>query len=225
MNKLLILGLFLGCCFTSFAQKDSLQLGDRYAEDQLYFSIAYAQLVHQPSTVLKSNFSYSFSTGFIKDIILNKQGSISFAAGVGLGYSFFNHQLKVDEFNGNTVFNTSNTISENVFKTFNLELPLELRWRTSNANKYSFWRVYTGVKFMYNVNNTFQYLDANNNALSFTNINSFNNLQYGLTLSAGYDEFTIHIFYSLSPIFNNGNVNGESIDTRLLKFGLIFYFL
>lgn len=225
MNKYIFFLVSSFCCCNFFAQKDSLQLGDKYAEDQLYLTISYAQLNNQPSSVFKSNFSYALSSGFIKDFIINKQGSVSFAAGIGLGYNFFNHQLKVDEVNGITIFTNDRSISENVIKTFNLEVPLEFRWRTSNANKYSFWRVYTGIKFIYNLNNTFEYIDSSNLNFSYNNISAFNNLQYGLTLSAGYDEFNINLFYGLSPMFKNGILNGENIDTSILKFGLIFYFL
>lgn len=208
-----------------FSQRDSLKLGERYADDQLYISISYNQFSDQPSTITKSSFSYAISTGFIKDIILNKQGNISIAAGIGYGYDYFNHQLKVEEFNGITTFSNDNTISENIFKSHNLEIPFELRWRTSTANKYNFWRVYAGVKAFYNLSNSFEYLDSNNDSFKFSNVSSYNKLQYGLTISAGYDEFNFHIFYGLSPIFKNATINSESINTKILKFGFIFYFL
>ncbi|WP_088323927.1 porin family protein [Polaribacter tangerinus] len=209
-----------------FSQKDSLKLGDYYADDQLYASITYSQLSNQPKGISKSNFSYSLSAGFIKDFILNTSGTISVAAGVGYGYDFFNHKLKVENLpNATTVFSSDNTISNNIFTSHNLELPLEIRWRTSTANKYSFWRVYTGIKFLYNFSNTFSYTDANNANFRFTNINAFNKWQYGLTLSAGYDEFNIHVFYGLSPIFKEATLQSQSIETSILKFGLVFYFL
>ena len=67
-------------------QKDSLSLGNKYAEDQVYFMISYNQLFHQPTTVKRSGFSYGLSAGFMKDQILNKQGSVSMA--LGFGYNF-----------------------------------------------------------------------------------------------------------------------------------------
>ncbi|TXD49645.1 porin family protein [Polaribacter sp. IC073] len=225
MKIRLILFYFLVFPLLVFSQKDSLSLGDRYAEDQIYLSVSYSQFNKQPSTITKSNFSYSLSTGFIKDFILNKKGTFSFAAGVGYGYDFFNHKLKVAELNGSTMFSNDNSISENVFKSHNLEVPLEIRWRTSTAKKYNFWRVYTGLKFSYNLSNKFQYLDANSIQFKYANVSAYNKLQYGLTISAGYDEFNINFFYGLTPIFNNGVINGEAIDTKILKFGLIFYFL
>jgi len=225
MRNPFILLYFLVIPFLTFAQKDSLSLGDRYADDQIYFSVSYSQLYDQPTGITKSNFSYALSGGFIKDIILNKSGTIAIAGGIGLGYDFFNHELKVDEVDGTNVFTNDITTTKNIFKSYNLEFPFELRWRTSNAIKYNFWRIYTGVKFLYNLDNNFQYIDVNSNLIKYRKVSSYNKLQYGLTLSAGYDAFTMNVFYGLSPVFKNGLLNEKAVDTKILKFGLIFYFL
>lgn len=225
MNKAITTLLLLFITINVFSQRESLNLGDRYAEDQIYASVSFAQFDDQPSIISKSSFSYSISTGFIKDFILNKQGSFSIAAGVGYGFDLFNHKLKVEEINNATSFSSDLTISGNIFKSHNLEFPLEIRWRTSTANRYDFWRVYAGIKFMYNLSNKFQFEDSNNTSFQYSNVSAYNNLQYGLTLSAGYDEFNINIFYGLTPIFNDATINGETINTKILKFGLIFYIL
>lgn len=224
MNKLFYLFFTLCFVYNNYAQKDSLQLGDRYAEDQIYVSISYAQFFNQPSLINRSGFSYGLSTGFIKDIILNKRGNVSFALGVGYGFDFFNHKLKVEEVNGATSFGLGQGLNSNTFTSQNLELPLEFRWRTSTAQKYKFWRIYGGVKFLYNFSNRFQF-EENFNTFTSKNISAYNQFQYGLTLSAGFDEFNVNIFYSLTPIFNDANLNGEDINSSILKFGLIFYIL
>ena len=224
MNKLLFSFFFVSVIANIYSQKDSLQLGDSYADDQIYAAITYAQFSNQPSSIARSRFSYALSTGFLKDFILNKKGTISFAAGVGYGYDFFNHELKVSEMNNNTFFDTSANTSSNVFKAHNLEVPLEIRWRTSNAKKYDFWRIYTGVKFLYNVSNTFQFTEDATD-FKYKNVSAYRKLQYGLTFSAGYTEFNAYLFYSLTPVFENATINGENINTQILKFGLIFYIL
>jgi hypothetical protein len=224
MNRIvyfLFLSLFVS---TIYSQKDSLQLGDRYADDQIYLSITYAQFSNQPASVSKSSFSYAISTGFLKDFILNKNGNFSFALGIGYGLDFFNHQLKVEEINATTLFSNATNITSNVFKAHNLELPLEMRWRTSNAKKYDFWRIYTGIKFLYNLSNTFQFTENNVN-FRYKNVSAYRKLQYGLTLSAGYTEFNAYVFYGLTPVFENATINGENINTTILKFGLTFYIL
>ncbi|WP_158839249.1 porin family protein [Polaribacter sp. L3A8] len=217
--------LLLMNIMVSFAQKDSLELGNRYADDQIYVTVSYAQFYDQPTVISKSNFSYGLSLGFIKDLILNKQGNISVAAGVGYGFYFFNHELKVEDLNNEIAFSQDDDISSNLLKSHNLEFPFELRWRTSTANKYSFWRIYGGIKFTYNLSNKFQFEDADETTFKYSNISNYNKLQYGLTLSAGYDEFNINIYYGLTPVFNNSTINGEVINTKILKFGLIFYIL
>jgi hypothetical protein len=225
MRNPFILLYFLVIPILTFAQKDSLSLGDRYAEDQLYFSVSYSQLFDQPPGITKCKFSYALSGGFIKDVILNKSGTIAIAGGIGLGYDFFNHELKVDDVDGTTVFTNDISTSKNIFKSYNLEFPFEIRWRTSTALKYNFWRIYTGIKFLYNLDNNFQYIDSDENRFKYSNVSSYNKLQYGLTISAGYDAFTMNVFYGLSPVFKNGLLDQKSVDTKILKFGLIFYFL
>ena len=79
--KIFIYLFFILISFNSLAQKDVLDLGDSYADDQLYLSFSYAQFFNQPSVISKSGFSYGLSAGFLKDFILNKEGSFAFAFG------------------------------------------------------------------------------------------------------------------------------------------------
>jgi len=224
MNKLVIAFLVF-CNPIVFAQKDSLNFGDRYADDQIYLAVTYNQMNQQPSTITRSGFSYGFSSGFLKDIILNKKGTISLALGLGYGFDFYNHKLKVEELNNITLFSNDNTLTSNTYFSHNLEIPFEIRWRTSTANKYKFWRIYTGVKFLYNFSNSFENVASNQVKITYLDVSAYNKLQYGLTLSAGYDAFNFHIFYGLSPIYKDSKINNEIIDSKVLKFGLIFYFL
>ena len=74
---------------------------------------------------------------------------------------FIIHELKVEESQYMYVFSDDYTLSSNTFFSHNLEVPFEFRWRTSTANKYQFWRIYTGVKFLYNFSNRFEIVAAN----------------------------------------------------------------
>lgn len=223
MKKILFF-LFLAIASFSYAQKDSLQLGDRYAEDQLYFLISYNQLFNQPSQVKGSGFSYGLSSGFIKDIILNKEGSIALGLGVGYDFDSFNHGLKVSQVNNEVTFEIDNTLTSNKLSIHSLEFPLELRWRNSDANKYRFWRVYAGMKVSYNLSNTFKYNNGTQ-SFSFRNVSRFNKWQYGLTLSVGYDAFTAHMYYGLTPILKDSSIGTTDISTKIIRIGLIFYLL
>lgn len=208
----------------SFAQKDSLQLGDRYTEDQLYFLISYNQLYDQPSEVGGSGFSYGLSAGYIKDMPLNKQGSFAVGLGVGYNYDSFNHGLKVTEVNNEVTFEVDNNLQTNRLLLHNVEFPLEIRWRNSDATKYSFWRVYAGIKASYNLNNIFRFNDGTQSR-SFSNVSRFNDWQYGLTLSVGYNALTAHLYYGLTPILQDSSIGTSDISTKLIRIGLIFYWL
>lgn len=213
--------LICGCIYSAYSQVDSLRLGDRYWEDQLYLSISYDVMINQPNVTTETGFSYSFSGGYIKDIPFNRKGNIAAGIGVGYGYNSLSHNLQV--INTNTV-QLPNGISSNKLRLHNLEFPIQFRWRTSNAIKYSFWRVYTGVRLTYNLSNKFSYT-ANSLPVEFSNIAIYNKFQAGLELSAGYGAFNFYLYYGLSPIYKNVTINGTVVNSKIAKFGLIFYLL
>jgi len=222
--KKLIFFFFIGCSSIAFSQKDSLQLGSKYAEDQLYFLISYNQLFDQPSLVKGSGFSYGLSAGFMKDLILNKKGSISMALGFGYNYDLLNHGLTIAKENNEVTFQVDNSGAINTLTIHNLEFPFEFRWRNSDAQTYKFWRVYMGVKASYNVSNNFKFTDQSN-SFSYKNVSRFNSWQYGLTLSVGYDVFTAHMYYGLTPMLKDTMLGTTNISSKTMRIGLIFYLL
>ena len=222
--KKLIFFFFIGCSSISFSQKDSLQLGSKYAEDQLYFLISYNQLFDQQLLVKGSGFSYGLSAGFMKDLILNKKGSISMALGFGYNYDLLNHGLTIAKENNEVTFQVDNSGAINTLTIHNLEFPFEFRWRDSDAQTYKFWRVYMGVKASYNVSNNFKFTDQSN-SFFYKNVSRFNSWQYGLTLSVGYDVFTAHMYYGLTPMLKDTMLGTTDISSKTMRIGLIFYFL
>jgi len=135
------------------------------------------------------------------------------------------HGFKVSVQNSNTVIEVDpNTQSRSNLRLHTLEFPLEIRWRTSTANKYKFWRIYSGVKISYNFNNTIDYT-TNSILTSFSNIERFNKVQYGLTFSAGYSTFNFNLYYGLTPLFKDADIGTKSIGSRVIKLGMIFYIL
>jgi len=224
MKKLFSI-LFTMLSFCLYAQKDSLRLGDKYLEDQLYVSVSYSQFFNQPNNVIGSGFSYGLNTGYIKDISLVRSGKLALGIGIGYAYDSFNHGYKISKQNNSVIIDVdpSVTITSN-FKLHSLEFPFEFRWRTSTANKYKFWRIYTGFKISYNLNNTIQF--TTNNVLNeYSNIERFNKIQYGLTLAAGYSTFNFSLYYGLTPLFKSATLGTNPINTKVLKLGLIFYIL
>ena len=219
--------MFLLCINTVclFGQKDSLQLGDKYLEDQLYFGLTFNQLFSQPDNVVGSGFSYGVNVGYIRDFSIVKSGKIALGVGVGYAFDSMKHGFKVSTQNSNTVIEVDpNTQTRSNLKLHTLEFPFEIRWRTSTANKYKFWRIYSGVKISYNFKNTIDFT-SNSILTSYSNIERFNKVQYGLTFSAGYSTFNINLYYGLTPLFKDANIGTKSIGTKVIKLGMIFYIL
>ena len=213
--------IFIFTCSFCYAQIDSLKIGDKYLEDQLYLGVSYDLMLNQPKGTPSTSFSYSLSVGYIRDFPLNKRGNFALGAGLGYGFNSFNHGIQVvDE---NTI-QIGNDVSSNKLRLHNLEIPVQIRWRTSDAVTYSFWRVYAGVKMTYNFSNNFSY-NLNNNAFQFSNIPIYNRFQTGLDLSVGYGTFNFYMYYGLTPVYKDVMINNESVNSNIIKLGLIFYIL
>jgi hypothetical protein len=211
--------------------QDSLSVEEEngYREDQFYASITYNLLNNLPEGISQNEFSTGFHLGFIRDMPINKDRTWAIGLGFGISSNSYNQNLIITENQGDTFFTSTNddfgNIRKNKFTTYLIDVPLEVRWRTSTAKDYQFWRIYTGFKFSYLVYN------STKSQSEFTNINlsnndAFNNFQYGLTLSAGYGTWNFHIYYGLNRIFDaSSKLNTESLDLKAMKIGLIFYIL
>ncbi|MDG1731108.1 MAG: porin family protein [Algibacter sp.] len=213
-----------------FAQENTLKKIDSlYKEDQFYAGITYNLLDKKPKSLNQSGFSLGFQLGFIKDMPINAARNV--AIGIGLGYSAnsFNQDLFINKNNTNSfeysILSDSQTYSKNKFSIHLVELPIEFRWRTSSPTEYNFWRIYTGFKFGYMIANTSKY-EGDLGRIKYTNNEDFNRFQYGLTLSAGYNTWNIHLYYALNSIFSKDvKLNGEHLDISVAKIGLMFYIL
>ena len=139
-------------------------------------------------------------------------------------YDLLNHGLTIAKDNNEVTFQVDNSGAINTLTIHNLEFPFEFRWRDSDAQTYKFWRVYMGVKASYNVSNNFKFTDQSN-SFSYKNVSRFNSWQYGLTFSVGYDVFTAHMYYGLTPMLKDTMLGTTDISSKTIRIGLIFYLL
>ncbi|MBN4084975.1 PorT family protein [Flavobacteriaceae bacterium AH-315-B10] len=199
-----------------------------YREDQFYFGITYNLLSNMPKDMSQNGFSSGFHLGFIRDMPINKSRTLAFGLGLGYSANSYNQNLLISK-NQQGVFNyeilENGTFNKNKFSIHLVEIPLEFRWRTSTADSYKFWRVYTGFKLGYVFATTSKYNSSLQN-IKLKNIDNFNRIQYGLTLSFGYNTWNAYLYYALNPIFKNEvKIDGKSININAIKIGLIFYIL
>ncbi len=225
---------FIMYCFFAIAQgiaqEEAIkEIDSLYKEDQFYAAITYNLLGNGADNIDQSGFSLGFHLGFIKDMPINKKRNV--AIGIGLGYSAnsYNQDLFINQDEtGNftyTFLENSETYSKNKFSTHLIEIPLEFRWRTSTPTEYNFWRIYAGIKFGYTLINSSKY-EGDLGRIKYTSNNDFNRFQYGLTLSAGYNTWNIHLYYGLNPILSeDAEISGKHLDFNAVKIGLMFYIL
>ncbi len=221
----------LGSISIGFAQDGEISmdsLDTSYKEDQFYLGITYNLLAKMPDNMSQNGFSSGFHFGFIKDMPINKRRN--WAIGLGLGYSTnsVNQNLQIIE-EANKTYSyqllTSSEFSKNKFSQHLIEVPLEIRWRTSTATDYKFWRIYSGFKIGYLIASSTKFKNTNE-LIKLKNIESFNKVQYGLTLGIGYDSWNAYMYYALNSVFEDGAaLNGQPLDVKMVKIGIMFYIL
>ena len=178
---------------------------------------------------MKNSKTLDLQSADIKDMPINKSRNV--AIGIGLGYSAnsFNENLLVTKGAlGNyeySILIDKDSYSKNKLSMHLVELPIEFRWRTSTPTSYDFWRIYAGIKLGYVLTNTTKYV-GDFGTIKNSDVDDFNDFQYGLTLSIGYGTWNLHLYYALNPMFSNeAMLNNETIDMNAIKVGLMFYIL
>ena len=143
---------FLG--FSQSYNSDTSELDEKYREDQFYASVTYNLLNEKPKGISQTGFSSGFHFGFIRDMPINQKRNVAIGLGMGISTNSYNQKNVLIEEIDNTIYFTKidegeYNVSKNKFTTYLVEVPLEIRWRTSNQQDYNFWRIYTGFKMGY----------------------------------------------------------------------------
>ncbi|WP_055443841.1 porin family protein [Lacinutrix himadriensis] len=232
MKNILLILLCLFSITSSFSQEEKAEeqvVDSLYKEDQFYIGVTYNLLVKRPKGVSQSGFSSGFHLGYIKDMPINVKRNLAIGVGLGISSNSFNqNMLIVKDSNGDynySVINDSETsYTKNKFTTYMIEAPIEFRWRTSTPTEYKFWRIYTGFKFGYVIANSSKFVG--DSTIKYNNISDFNKMQYGFTISAGYNTWNIHFYYALNTLFNKeAQFDNSSLDMHAIKIGLMLYLL
>ncbi len=230
MKKLLTLINVVFFVITINAQEVVLKdIDSLYREDQFYIGVTNNLFGNKPKDLSQSGFSSGFHLGFIRDMPVNKKRNVSIGLGLGYSANSFNENILVSKDNqGNVSYSIlldDNTYTKNKFSNHFIEVPLEFRWRTSTPTEYNFWRIYTGFKLSYMFANKTKYI-GDLGDFKYTNIDDFNKIQYGLTLSVGYNTWNVHMYYALNSIFSDeAKVSGQPLNMNVIKIGLMFYIL
>ncbi len=209
-----------------FSQSKDTIVSSKYLEDQIYVGLSYITLSNLPDEVSSNGFSNSLALGFIKDFPFDEKGNFGFGVGLGYGRNTYFQNIKISESNNQTLFETfKGTFKNNRFSFHAIELPIELRWRTSTIDKYKFYRIYAGGKISYAFATNARFKESGN-TIKVKDISEFNKLQYGLTLSLGYGTWNFNFYYGLNDIFKDALLDDVTpLKIRDFRIGLIFYVL
>ena len=228
--KSFILMFIISCSL--FAQQEeeentNLYIDDHYLEDQFYLGIQYNFLTGTQSSIKNTGVPFGIETGFIKDIPLNKKRNKALGIGVGYHFDVIRPNIVITKNNDGLVYNIDNSYSRYDFTSHNLEFPIEYRWRTSTPTNDSFWRIYSGVSFIYNIQNSASFDDSSGDTTKFTNLAALNNTNFSLYTSIGFGTWNFHIKYYLNPTFKESlrTETGEKLNFNQLKIGVMFYIL
>ncbi|RZJ68650.1 MAG: PorT family protein [Flavobacterium sp.] len=238
--RFLLPAVLLLVAFSGFAQIDSTAVAPKskgpdfaaldslYREDQFYFSFTYNILTHTRALDISQNkFSAGFSIGFLRDMPINDDRTVSIAAGLGYALQNFNYNLIV---NGEGVIPQYELINDSTYYEKNklslnyLDIPIEFRWRNSTMQSHKFWRIYTGFKFSYLFNSRSKFVGDGGKTLVINN-DDLNKFRYGVYVAAGYNTWNLYVYYGLNPIFKEGILGENRIDMSSVNVGLMFYIL
>lgn len=223
--------LFLA--LSAFAQEEVIEkktvVDSLYREDQFYFNFTFNNLQNAPKDLNQNKFSSGFCFGFLRDMPINKSRTWAIAAGLGYSIKVFNSNLYEYKTSSSDAINYDLISSDIYFKKNKLslhylDLPIEIRWRSSTPESHKFWRIYTGFKLSYLIGDRYKFVN-DVQTLKYKANSDLNKFQYGCYITLGYNSVNIYAYYGLNPIFKSANIAGENIKMNDFNVGLQFYIL
>ena len=204
-----------------------------YREDQFYINISYSMMQNKPAGYTQNGYFSNLAFGFLRDFPLNKRRNFAIAPGFGYTYSHLKSNLLIvpntlvnDISNNDSHFEIlpRNKANTNNMRYHSIDVPFEVRWRTSTPESHKFFRIYAGVKFSYIFADKSVYKDGSTK-YKVSKIDDLNRFQTGIYLSAGYNTWNAYAYYGLTPLFKESKTNTEPVKLNALHLGLIFYIL
>lgn len=221
MQKISFLVLLLWACFASAQIKDSLD----YREDQFYINLNFSLQSNDIDGFKQNGFSRSISLGFLRDYPVSKAGDKAIAVGMGYGFVRLVNNIDVNQDQNGFAYDVPQVqrALRNIFSYHQLQLPVELRLRTSTIDEYAFWRVYLGYRLSYQFGAQYKPFFGRKFSLE----NQLNELQHSIGISLGFNTWNLRFDYSLTPLLKEDTrtINNRRLKLFPLQMGLIFYLL
>lgn len=202
-------------------EKDTLS----YNEDQFYVDVNFIIQANNVIPFKENGFSRSIHAGFLRDFSLNTKGNKAIAVGLGYGFQRLVNNLNLRDYEDGLSYSfpTNGVSLRNTFSYHQLQLPVELRWRTSTLDTYRFWRIYFGYRLSYQFLPTYKPFFGR----IFKIDNQIETWQHSLSLTVGFNTWNLRLSYGLTPFLSSSVVTQEGIRPKIhpVQLGLIFYLL
>jgi hypothetical protein len=222
----LLLGLFTWISASS--QTNVQEVDSLFREDQFFVGFQYNLLNNPPQGIAQYGLSGGIQLGIIRDMPISKNRRWSFGIGLGYALDYLNHNIQISKnANGQPEYNilSLNAFDSNKLVTHAISLPVELRWRTATPAEYNFFRIYPGFRLSKIFSNRASF-SLNSEKLKYTSNIGIQSLEYGPTLSVGYAQFNLNLYYGLNEMFTPEAIDrGAPSGISKIKLGIILYIL
>lgn len=194
-----------------------------YREDQFYVGLTHSLFTQKPAGFKQRSISIGTSFGFLRDIPLNQKRTIAIAPGAGFAFYNFRQNFAVLNPATHDVVVDSNA-DKNIQNLSYVEIPLELRWRSSKVYTHKFWRIYAGIKYSYLLNSKSKYEGYYGKA-TIKNSNLLSQSNLGVYMSVGFNTWNLYAYYGFKPLYDKGTANPNEPYLNMINLGLMFYIL
>lgn len=229
MRKLWLVLFITAAAQLSFAQTDEDENREErtvlvddpfYREDQFYVGVSHSILQDKPQGFSQRSLSPNIVFGFLRDIPVNLDRNWAVAPGLGLSYQAIRSNFAHLSHENND-YEVVQDYSKNQLNAWYVDIPLELRWRTSTMYSHKFWRIYLGIKYSHLIYSKSAYKGYYGD-IEIKNNHDLNQSLFGVYLSGGFNTWNAYVYYGFSPIYKE---NGHQQRLRYLNIGLMFYIL
>jgi hypothetical protein len=211
--------------FSVFSQEDFKEKIDSlYREDQMYVTLSLDLIQNKLTDFKQHSLSSGVSLGFLRDMPISKNRRWSIAPGLGYSYNNLKNNIRIENSLQEVEYSFNNVFDKNKLVLHQLDVPLEVRWRSSSYTSHKFWRIYTGFKVSYLFASKSEYVSTTE-SITVRNNNDLSKIKYGTYIAVGNNTGNIYVYYALSPIFNNVTIGNQDINLSSLNVGFVFYIL
>jgi len=212
----------------AYGQNAAREVDSLFREDQFYVGFQYNLLNNGPSGVAQYGLSGGVQLGVIRDMPISKNRQWSLGIGLGYELDYLNHNIQISK-DSNDQLNyrvlSLNDFDSNKLVTHSLSFPVEFRWRNATPSEHKFFRIYPGFRLSKIFSNRASF-KLNSEVLKYTSRLGLETWQYGPTLSLGYAQFNLSLYYGLNKMFTKEAMNNSAPkDMSKIKLGLILYIL